>query len=147
MFKLFKHIILFFYFLFIRSAKRESLVKRLIPDFKKQKLDLPFIPAALDDIAELPKGWHDWTSFVGFNKDGLCFRLTAERTHGNAQSLQIDLDIQGVCCFNHKEKLIDQHRYSEDVLFGRSSITLICLQPMKRWKVNFRGPLTLHDSG
>ena len=126
MFKLPKHIIFFFYFLLIRSAKRERLVKRLIPDFKKRKLDLPFIPAALDDIAELPKGWHDWTSFVGFNKDGVCFRLTAERTNGNAQSLQIDLDIPGVGCFNHKEKVINQHRYSEDVLFGGSLITLIC---------------------
>ena len=147
MFQLLKHILLFFYFLFVRSAKRERLLKRLIPGFKKRKLDLPFIPAALDDIAQLPKGWHDWTSFVGFNKDGVCFKLTGERTHETVQSLQIVLDIPGVGCFSHKENVSNQNRDSEDVLFEGSSIILTCLQPMKRWKVNFRGPLTRHDSG
>ena len=130
----------------MRSAKRERLVKRFLPDFKKQKLDLPFIPAAFDDLAQLPNGWHDCTSFVGFNKEGVCFRLTAKRTDKDVQSLQLDLDIPGFGYFSHKENVIIQNRDSEDVLFRGSSITVICLQPMRRWKVNFRGPLTIHDS-
>ena len=130
----------------MRSAKRERLVKRLLPDFKKRKLDLPFIPAAFDDLAQLPNGWHDCTSFVGFNKEGVCFRLTAKRTDKDVQSLQLDLDIPGFGYFSHKENVIIQNRDSEDVLFRGSSILVICLQPMRRWKVNFRGPLTIHDS-
>ena len=43
--------------------------------------------------------------------------------------------------------MINQNRHSEDALFGGSAITVTCLQPMKRWKVNFRGPLTMRDGG
>ena len=141
MFGFLKQIILFFYLLFVRSSKRNGLLRSLLSTYKKHKLDNPVLPAALDDVTQLPKRWQDSTSFVGFDEQGVCIHITAERTHNDYHVSQIKLDLTGYGHFSYKDDNCFKHDINKDKHFGGSRLKVICLSPMKRWKIYFRGPL------
>ena len=143
MFQLLKRIFLFIYLVFVRSTKRARLIKVLTSKSGKKKIDIDSIPAAFDEVVRLPERWSGSVSFVGFDSKGICARLQAQKTHKGQETLQIDLDIPGYGHFNQNEVVpcrIDHANYTRHLFTGRR-IKLICLSPMKRWKVYFRGPL------
>ena len=143
MFRLLKQVILYIYFIFVRSSKQEKLIKLLTGRFKKRELDMPYIPAVLDEVQDLPERWQDSTSFVGFDQNGLCVRFKAGRTHIGCTDLQIDLDIPGSGHFVHKEVFsnVTKHDDGLDTIFEGRRLKAYCLSPMRRWKLCFRGPL------
>ena len=144
MLRLLKQIVLFFYIWLVRLSKRERLLKTLVPRCKKREIDIPDIPAALDEIRPLPENWHDNISLVGFDYEGLCIRVNAKRQSNRCRTIKLDLDIPGYGKFSHKEMVSDITDLNNDTesCFEGRKIQIHCLDPMKRWKVQLRGPLT-----
>ena len=147
MFGLLKQIIIFFYLLFVRSSKRNGLLRSLLSNYKKHKFDNPVLPAALDDVTQLSERWQDSTSFVGFDEQGVCIHITAERTHDNYHVSQIKLDLPGYGHFSYKDDNWFKQDINKDKHFGGSRLKVICLSTMKRWKIYFRGPLNAIING
>ena len=142
MLQLIKHFVLYFYFLYVRFARREKLIQLLAPTGKKRDIDIPEIPATLDDIKETLNGWHNKASFVAFDGHGTCVRIKAERStrHGTVIS---EFDLPGYGHFRYQETVQyeDERRENNYPLFGGSRIKIFCIEPMRRWKLCFRGPL------
>ena len=143
MFQLQKRIALYFYFVSVRSSKRERLIKILTSKTSKNKLDIAAIPAAFDEVRRLREKWQSSTSFVGFDDHGLCTIIKAQKDHDGIETLRIDLDLPGYGHFSPNEVVSYQNKYDDnrDHIFGGRRFKLFCLNPMKRWKVHFRGPL------
>ena len=143
MFQLLKQIVLFFYFWFVRLSKQQEVLRTLIPKYRKREIDIPEIPAALDEIEVLPEDWQDNVSFVGFDNEGLCIRINAARQSDESRAIYLDLDIPGFGKFSYTEIVTNITNPGTKIksCFEGRRIQMYCLDPMKRWKVQFRGPL------
>ena len=150
MVQLVKHLVLWFYFLFARFAKRERLIQILSPNRKKREIDVPEIPATLDDITKTPEEWETKTSFVAFDGQGTCIRIKTQRSAGGRENVVAEFDIPGYGYFTYQESLqcLNKPRGNIHPLFGGKTIQIFCLEPMRRWKICFRGPLEhINNSG
>ena len=142
MFRQLKKIGLSTYFKFTRLTQRERVIKLLTGTSKKRAIDIDTIPAALDDLKKLPSKWKDTISIVGFDNTGLCVRIKAQKSHKGYQALLFDLDLPGQGYFHHHETGFTSPTSNNiDWCFGIRRIKLMCLDPMKRWKIYFKGPL------
>ena len=128
-----KQIVLFFYFLLVRWSKRKILIDKLVPNHKKRGLDITEIPAVLDELKDLPKEIEDETSLAGFESLGSCIKIHTKRKADGTKTMQLDLDIPGYGYFHHREL--------KPVSLGFGGSGLVCLDPMRRWQVRFRGYL------
>ena len=133
MFGILKQIVLFFYFLLILWSKRKILMDKLVPNYKKRGLDIAEIPAVLDEEKYLPKDMEDETSFAGFDSLGSCIKIHSTRKADGTKVMQLDVDIPGYSYFYNRESI------PVSLEPGRNG--LICLDPMRRWQVKFRGYL------
>ena len=143
MFGLLKQVVLCIYFWLVRLSKRERLLKTLIPRYKKREIDIPELPAVFDEIRLLPESWQDDISFVGFNNEGLCIIVAAHRQSRGCITIHLGLDIPGYGKYKYKEigkNTSERDKKTQPCIEGRR-IHIYCLDPMKRWKVVFRGPL------
>ena len=139
MLQILKRIILFIYLLLKRWSKRKILLENLAPKYKKQKLDIAELPAVLDELKQLPKEFSDNTSLSGFDSHGLCISVKSRKVPKGLRCIQLDLDIPGFGYFYHKELVPD--------FYGLGRTCLICLDPMRRWQVQFQGLLRNVNAG
>ena len=138
MLQFFKRIILFAYLLLMRWTKRKKLLVKLVPQYKKKELDITELPEVLDELKQFPKDLRAKTSLSGFNSQGLCINVTRTTPEG-LRRMQLDLDIPGHGYFCHKELVPDCPG------LGRTSLK--CLDPMRRWQVQFHGLLRHVNAG
>ena len=103
MFQFLKQIFLYIRFLFVRATKRRILIDSLASKTRTRELDIPKLPAVLDEVTHLPDGWQDDTSFVGFDSQSLCIRITTKRKSNGHMSVRLDLDILGKGHFRYEE--------------------------------------------
>ena len=137
MFRILKRIIIFIYLLLVRWSKRKILLENLAPKYKKHKLDITELPAVLDELKQLPKEFSDDTS--GFDSHGLCISVKSRKTPDRLRCIQLDIDIPGFGYFYHRELV--------PACSGLGRTRLNCLDPMRRWQVQFQGLLRCVNVG
>lgn len=127
------------------NSKRAELVKRLTEKSRRRNYinDIECIPAALDDITELPSDCRDTISFAGFDKNGLCARFAVERTGFERKKAVFDLDLPGYGCFRYEQNVSGQNarNYDDDDVCDGLKVKLFCQKAMQRWKIFLRAPL------
>ena len=140
--QLVKHFVLYFYFLCVRFARREKLIQVLSPTGKKREIDVPEISARLDDIKETPNGLDNETSFVAFDGNGTYIRIKTERRAGQ-ETVVSEFDLPGYGHFRYQEIATCANKSTENgnPHFGSDRMKIFCLEPMRRWKICFRGAL------
>ena len=139
-----KQIVLFIYICLFGKQHRERVVRELTKNTRRRRptLDIPTIPAAVDEVVQLHDDWQDTTTFTGFDKQGLCVKIVTERSR-NGAAVKIDLDIPGIgkLTFNDIYRDCCDNQIDSDNLCGRAKLQLNFLQPMRRWRIRYRGRL------
>ena len=110
--------------------------------------NLPELPTSLDEIeiATLPEGWVDRVSFSGFNKDGICAHFNAEH-FSNKTITGFAVKIPGIGQFSYKNN-VKRHKgrtNGHKSLYGNEKLQIFAQQPMKRWRIVFRGACQTSD--
>ena len=144
MFQFLKQIILFMYLLLFKKTQRDVIIKSLTCNTRKRRriIDIPEIPAVLDYVTDLPQGWRDIITFLGFDKDGLCARFEAERYKNDVLlTLNLNIPSYGQFCFKEIATEMFKHESLHNGLCGNGKLKLFSLQPMRRWRVRFNGSL------
>ena len=141
MLRLLKKVLLYFYFIFVRTTKREWLIKLLTGTLDKRKIDIPAIPTDLDKVQTIPEQWQDSISFVGFDSNGVCVKIKAQKRDDGKQQLEADFDIPGFGRYRYKEIAITKCDHYMGYMFGGRRLKIDCQDPMKKWRIYFRGPL------
>ena len=141
MLQILKQLFLFIYLYFIKRKQIDALVKSLTSKTRKQRriIDVPEIPPALDYVTELPSGWSDTISFLGFDKNGLCAQFEVAR-HAIGSLLTLSLAIPGEGQFSFEESVTENDETGCGERFATSKLKIQCLQPMRRWQLRFNGP-------
>ena len=138
-----KRIILWLWFEYTRSSKRKVLTDKITSRTKERKRvdDIPDIRAVLDEVSELPENCEDNVSFVGFDKTGNVIVIKVNRQDNGKETVYLDIDLPGQGQFSHHENLTnDGSNYIENLCSSRR-LTIYCHQPMRRWRIYFRGPM------
>ena len=140
--ELLKRILLFIYLLLFRKKQRGKSLNELTKNVRKKRYmhNLPELPTALDEIATLPEGWTESVSFSCFDNDGVCAQFEVNKCN-NKISAGFDLEIPGIGHFSHKATV--KHRKGsnngQSSLSGNEKLQIFSLQPMRRWRITFRG--------
>ena len=148
MLQLLKRIFLYICFLFVRATKRRHLLDTLAPKYKKHEPDIIELPVVLDELTHLPGGWQDHISFVGFDSQGSCIRIMTDGKCSSHRSVRLDLDLLGHGHFQYKDSSLNNIQLSDSSQsYGGRRVRISCLDPMKRWKISFRGLLNQANVG
>ena len=145
-----KRIVLFVYFLLFRKKQRQKALEALVRKTRKRRhiKEVPELPCEIDSVTKLPHRWRDIISFVSFNKDGQYIYIGADRDN-NGSSVRFGLDIPAVGQFRYKENMRDTEtdRFDNDNIFSSKRLQIRALEPMRRWKICFRGSLNHVTNG
>ena len=153
MLRFIKQLILYFLIAVVRLAKRERLLEVLVPNSKKREISLPEVPevpSILDEVTVVSDEWVTGISFVGFDAQGTCIQFKAVRNPSGLTTLEAKFDLANHGYFRHRESIQCTKAGAETVepLFEAKRLQIFCLEPMRRWKICFRGPLdSLNDNG
>ena len=140
-----KQLVIFLYLLFWRKKCRDKTLRTLTSHTKRRRyiFDIPEVPAVLDEITKVPSKYEDILRFSGFDRNGACVHVELDRNQ-NAKSVRLDLEIPGLGHFSYEESRKERNDILNDFgckNIGCGKLSVYNHQPMRRWKLYFRGCL------
>ena len=145
-----KQILLWLWLEFARRPNRKALIDKITSRTRDSKRvdDIPDIRTVLDEVCEIPENFEDFVSFTGFDQTGNVLVLKVNRHYDGSEELCLDIDLPCQGQFSYHETQISNGTDNRENLCSSRRLTLYCHQPMKRWRLYFRGPMTcLADGG
>ena len=139
-----KRILLWLWFEFTRNSKRKALIDKITSRTKERKRvdDIPDIRTVLDEVCVIPEHFGDIVSFVGFDQTGNVIVLKVHRQDDGRETVYLDINLPGLGQYSHHEILTNNGLQYVENLCSSRRLTIYCHQPMKRWRIYFRGPMT-----
>ena len=113
--------------------------------------DIKGIPAVLDEITCLPVIYEETLSFLAFDVEGHCLSVEFHRYKNRSESIGLQIDIPGNGRYSFYENIkyekIKNKTKSENYenFCGSNKLIISCLQPMRRWRLYFRGTMKRSD--
>ena len=139
-----KQILVWLWLGFTRRSNRKALIDRITSRTKDSNRvdDIPDIRTVLDEVCEIPEHFEDHVSFAGFDQTGNVLVLNVHRHYDGKEELYLDIVLPGQGHFSYHETRKNNLTDYRESLCSSRRLTLYCHQPMKRWRLYFRGPMT-----